>query len=70
LGIEWCFEWNFEELALQPAGSRAQDAIKRLDCRCAVKLPVEENPVFGTEALDLRFGELGTRADPRLGGIF
>jgi hypothetical protein len=45
----------FEELALQPAGSRAQDAIKRLDCRCAVKLPVEENPVFGLEALDLRF---------------
>jgi hypothetical protein len=55
LGIEWFFEWDFEELALQPAGSRAQDAIKRLDCRCAVKLPVEENPVFGAEALDLRF---------------
>jgi hypothetical protein len=32
LGIEWFFEWDFEELALQPAGSRAQDAIKRLDC--------------------------------------
>jgi hypothetical protein len=44
----------FEELALQQAGSRAQDAIKRLDCRCAVKLAVEENPVFGAEALDLR----------------
>jgi hypothetical protein len=26
---------DFEELALQQAGSRAQDAIKRLDCGAA-----------------------------------
>jgi hypothetical protein len=61
----------FEELALQPAGSRAQDAIKRLDCRCAVKLPDGlKDPVFGLEALDLRFGELGHEQVRVLGAFF
>ena len=58
----------FEELALQPAGSRAQDAIKRLDCG------TQPMGLWVMNLSDLRsFGlaVLGSvTSDPRLGPNF